>query len=116
MTTADRDKYHSIRVLIVTRQVSLLMKKNLINLKSRVVTPANVDNISPNNTVTVMDSYDTGVCVGEGEGEGRGVLAETIFWEQLPGNNEISRFNSWASPLVKKEKNKSQFKTGLALF
>ena len=68
VTTADRDKYHSIRVLIVTRQVSLLMKKNLINLKSRVVTPANVDNISPNNTVTVMDSYDTGVCVGEGEG------------------------------------------------
>ena len=54
-----------------------------------------------------------GGCKGGGEVPG---LAETIFWVQLPGNNEISRFNSWASPLVKKEKNKSQFKTGLALF
>ena len=57
----------------------------------------------------------TQVCTG-GRGVYKGGGTETIFWVQLPGNNEISRFNSWASPLVKKEKNKSQFKTGLALF
>ena len=48
VTTADRDKYHSIRVLIVARQVSLVMKKNLINLKSSVLMLGNIDNISQN--------------------------------------------------------------------
>ena len=41
---------------------------------------------------------------GWGCRRGGGVLAETIFWVQLPGNNEISRFNSWASAHVKIEK------------
>ena len=73
-----------------------------------------------------MDSYDTGVCAGgEGRGgrggvQGRGGrgVAETIFWVQLPGNNEISRFNSWASLLwsrKKKTKVNSKHKTGLTL-
>ena len=57
LTTADRDKYHSIRELIVARQVSLVRRKNLINLKSSVVVIlGNIDNISQNNTVTMTDS------------------------------------------------------------
>ena len=72
-------------------------------MKLGVAMSGNIDNISQNNTVTMTDSYDTGVCAGgRGEAwcateEGGPGLAETIFWVQLPGNNEISRFNSWAS-------------------
>ena len=58
----------------------------------------------------MMDSYDTGVlctvCGGVGgpAGGGRREGTETIFWVQLPGNNEITRFNSWVSLPVKTEK------------
>ena len=43
---------------------------------------------------------------GEGgpAGGGRREGTETIFWVQLPGNNEITRFNSWVSLPVKTEK------------
>ena len=69
VTTADRDKYHSIRVLIVARQVSLLMKKNLINLKSRVVTPVMLT-IFHKITQLQWRTVRTQVCVSVGEGRG----------------------------------------------